>query len=161
MVSDAARKLKPVIDIGKISARRAAKDYLARGWKPVPIPSKEKNPFHNGWQLEEITTKNVGEKFITYQNIGVQLGRPSNGLCDVDLDCAEARELAPYFLPETNARFGRESSPCAHWLYVTDLWKTARRYSETFDDPEPNGNDEHGACMVELRTGRVEKGKDV
>jgi hypothetical protein len=35
------------------------------------------------------------------------LGSKSNGLTDVDLDSPEAVKIADYFLPETEAVFGR------------------------------------------------------
>ena len=82
----------------------------------------------------------------------------SGGLCDVDLDCAESRALAPYFLPETAAVFGRRSSPQSHWLYVSDLYQNAKRAAEKFEDPTRQGDGhEHGVCLIELRTGRVGK----
>jgi len=46
--------------------------------------------------------------------------RLSAGLVDVDLDCEEAIELAPLYLPETGAIFGRKSAPKSHWLYIAD-----------------------------------------
>ena len=79
----------------------------------------------------------------------------SNGLCDVDLDCREARELALAFLPETQAKFGRKSSPCSHRLYVSNVWETAKAATTFYDDPIKS-DDEHGCRMVELRTGRID-----
>jgi hypothetical protein len=49
-------------------------------------------------------------------NIGVQLGRASGGLTDVDLDCTEVLALADDFLPFTNAIFGRRSKRRSHRL---------------------------------------------
>ena len=43
-------------------------------------------------------------------NIGVHLGEASDELVDVDLDCAEACDIAPTILPSTNSVFGRRSS---------------------------------------------------
>jgi|SRR5215471_16982880 len=56
--------------------------------------------------------------------------RLSAGLVDVDLDCEEAIELAPLYLPETGAIFGRKSAPKSHWLYIADGANFAK-----FDDP--------------------------
>jgi hypothetical protein len=86
-----------------------ARSYLKRGWKPIPIPGNQKNPVSKEWQLEDINSENVVQHFTRWSNIGVQFGPVSGGLCDVDLDCREARELAEHFLPETNAKFGRKS----------------------------------------------------
>ena len=56
--------------------------------------------------------ENLGQYFNGEpQNVGVQMGAVSNGLTDVDLDCAEAIALAPRFLPSTPAVFGRQGKP--------------------------------------------------
>ena len=145
-------KAKPGAATLRPNARReAARNYRQRGWKPLPIPAGMKNPTTPEWQQQEFGDG----KFALAGNIGVQFGKPSNGLCDVDLDCREARELAPYFLPETEAKFGRKSTPAAHWLYVCNAWKTARRAVTPYKDPEPTTGAEHGACMLEWRTGAI------
>jgi hypothetical protein len=138
---------------------QAARAYLERGWKPVPVPAGQKNPNHLNWQLEAITLDNYRSKFkLWHHNIGVQHGSPSNGLCDVDLDCREARATARYFLPETGAIFGRASTPEAHWLYYSDLYETAATAVTPFDNPinpTEGSAGEHGVRLIELRTGRV------
>ena len=53
-------------------------------------------------------------------NIGLLLGAASNGLLDVDLDAQEAIRAAPFFLPETGWKTGRQSKPRSHWWYTTD-----------------------------------------
>jgi hypothetical protein len=104
----------------------------------------------------DITLDNFKEHFFsrTPMNIGIQLGSVSAGLCDVDLDCEEARKLAPHFLPPTNAIFGRPSSERSHWLYKSNLWKTASAAVTGYDDPTEAAG-EHGVRLIELRTGRV------
>jgi len=47
----------------------------------------------------------------------IRLGKHSRDLVDCDLDCEEAIEIAPLYLPETWAIFGRSSAPRSHWLY--------------------------------------------
>jgi Bifunctional DNA primase/polymerase, N-terminal len=140
--------------------RHAARDYLERGWKPVPIPSKMKHPTDVGWQLQEITLETVDRLFDRWSNVGLQHGSVSQGLCDLDLDCATAIELAPFFLPETGAIFGRKSAPASHWLYQSDAWQNAKQAVVGFDDPiAPDDEEagEHGVRLLELRTGRVDK----
>ena len=105
-------------------ARRAldnAKEYLGRGWQPVPVPLQEKAPKQKDWQNLAITLANGADYFEQNQNIGLQLGARSGGLTDVDIDCPEALALADSFLPATSAIFGRASKPRSHWLYTTDL----------------------------------------
>jgi hypothetical protein len=92
-------------------------------------------------------------------NIGVQLGRQSGGLCDVDLDCAEAIVLAEYLLPETNAVFGRHSKPESHRLYTTDLCDTEQRAVIKYSEPRELARDgAEAATLVELRIGSGDKG---
>jgi hypothetical protein len=128
----------------------AVRDYKKRrGWKPVPIPAGHKHPTRERWQLED-------HSFDTWDSsVGIQFGKPSGGLLDIDLDCEEARKLATYFLPETGAVFGRFSSQQSHWLYVSDLWKTAEQAATQFHDIKAKGD--HGTMLLELRTGRIDK----
>jgi len=100
------------------NALEIARNHLARGWQPIPIPYKSKEPKLKSWQKRTITAENVADYFNGgQQNNGVQLGPRSNGLADVDLDCPEAIQLARYFLPPTEAMFGRPSKPNSHSLY--------------------------------------------
>jgi replicative DNA helicase len=95
-----------------------AASYLARGWAVVPIPYRTKRPVLDGWQKLRFTPETLPQHFNgRAQNVGVILGEASGGLADVDLDCLEAIELAPQFLPPT-ATFGRASKPASHWLYA-------------------------------------------
>jgi hypothetical protein len=126
-----------------------ALDYIGRGWNPVPVDYRAKKPSTgNGWQLRIIDTTNAPHYFNGGQmNIGVILGPSSHGLTDVDLDCDEARAVAPYILPRTGAIFGRASSRAAHRLYYTDLSINADQAVLIFNDPTTNGR------MLDLRIG--------
>src|SRR5437870_2719190 len=88
----------------------AALDYLGRGWSPIWVPPRSKNPGRLGWQNERMS---IGDILGTFNgqplNVGVLLGTPSGDLVDIDFDCKEAVLLAPHFLPHTGARFGRPS----------------------------------------------------
>ena len=130
---------------------KVVRGYLARGWNPIPVPYKDKNPKRRKWQKLIITPENVAQYFNgSRQNISVQLGRKSKGLTDVDLDCDEAIKLAPHFLPPTGSVFGRVSKPQSHHLYYLS------------DVPPECANikykDENGRCIVELRLGGGSKG---
>jgi RecA-family ATPase len=126
-----------------------ALNYIARGWNPVPVGYRAKKPSSgNDWQLRIIDASNAPHYFGNGPtNIGVILGPSSDGLTDVDLDCDEARAIAPYILPRTGAIFGRASSRAAHRLYCTDLSVTADKAVLVFKDPTTNGN------VLELRIG--------
>jgi hypothetical protein len=71
------------------------------------------------------------------------MGEHSRHLVDVDLDCAEAIELAPRFLPLTWT-FGRRTKVASHWLYLAEGATTTQ-----FRAPAPPG--EKAQMLVELR----------
>jgi Bifunctional DNA primase/polymerase, N-terminal len=127
-----------------------ARDALARGVMPLPVPLGKKNPVIDKWQHLTITNENV-ETFFNGagMNVGARMGAKSGGLADVDLDCAEALGLAPYFLPTTGSIYGRASKRQSHWNY-------------TCDDPDDKAwvklSDESNAVIVELRLGGGGKG---
>jgi hypothetical protein len=103
-----------------------ALEYAGRGWRTVPIPPGQKGATIKGWpdrQFEITDFDNGG-------NVAIRVGRHSGNLADCDLDCEEAIELAPLYLPETNAIFGRKSKPRSHYLYLA-----AGASFEAFVDP--------------------------
>ena len=80
-----------------------------------------------------------------YANYHIITG--DNNIVDIDLDCKEAIQLAKYFLPVTNFKYGRESNPTSHWLYrVIDLTKKHTRKWFEFEDPNINK-----ATVAEIR----------
>jgi hypothetical protein len=129
-----------------------ALSYIARGWNPIPLPLRSKGKgLGAGWQHRVIDAESAPRFFNGQpQNIGVQLGPKSGGLTDVDLDCAEAIAIAPYFLPKTKAIFGRASKRASHWLYVTDLGAANDAAVFAFDGPDKAA---HERRLVELRIG--------
>jgi hypothetical protein len=136
-----------------MSALQIALGYIARGWNPVPVPFRSKRPLDDAWQLRVIDDSTAAKFFGNRpQNVGVLLGPTSQGLTDVDLDCREAIEVAPYLLPPTKAIFGRASKRASHWLYSTDLAASAGKATLNFDDPVSK------ARLVEIRTGGGGKG---
>jgi hypothetical protein len=125
-----------------------AEAYAKRGWKPVPVSRKTKRPIGKEWQKRPYHLKQFNGNA---QNVGIQFGAVSSGLCDVDLDCIEAIGLAPEFLPHTDAVFGRNSKPSSHMFYITDLFNTEKKAVRQFEDG-------HGQMVLELRTGGNNKG---
>lgn len=64
-----------------------ARSYLRRGWAPLPVPFRSKNPGFEGWQHFTVTEAELSRHFYGRQlNIGVLLGKASDDLTDVDLD---------------------------------------------------------------------------
>ena len=116
-----------------------AKYYLHRGWQPIPIAHRSKNPKLSGWQKLKLIESDLLKHFNGKpQNIGILLGEASNGLTDIDLDSPEAVKIADYFLPKTEAVFGRASKVRSHRLYISDFPKI-----EKF---------EYGDTIVEIRS---------
>jgi hypothetical protein len=124
-----------------------AREYLERGWQPIPVKARDKAPdLGDGWPEFRCTAEELAEHFTDRdQNIGILLGAPSGGLTDVDLDHAMARSLAAKFLPATNARFGRAGAETAHWLYYSVDAET-----QAFSNPlKKEGEKAH---LVEIRS---------
>jgi len=101
-------------------------EYLSKGWRIVPIPRGGKAPVIPGWNSLRITEEDFPKYFNNGGNVGVLLGEPSKWLTDIDLDCPEALQVAEYFLPTTEAIFGRESNPRSHWLYYSQNSTTTK-----------------------------------
>ena len=126
----------------------AALDYRSRGWAVIDLPDASKVPGRQGWQKERFDEDALRERLSAGpRNVSILFGKPSGGLVDLDLDCAEARTLATEFLPETAAVFGRAGSRGSHRLFVAD---PVPRYEMFADPEEPN---EDRAVLVELRSG--------
>ena len=110
------------------SALEIATEYFLKGWQPIPVPTRSKNPNFPNWhihrttRLDELTTHFNGKP----QNISVLLGTASNDLTDVDLDSRWSVELTTYFLPDTGAIFGRSSKKRSHFLYYCPDSKTEK-----------------------------------
>lgn len=119
----------------------AALRYRARGYMPIPVRAGTKEPLVAGWTDLRPSPAEISGLFAGEVSVGLSLGEASGWLVDVDLDCEEARRLAPEFLPATGAKTGRPGSPDSHWWYIAEGAKT-RRYK-----------DERGrGVIVELRS---------
>ena len=100
--------------------RDAAVAYARLGWRVVPVKPGEKRPSDGvGWQKPAFARSpdELSRAWTEPFNVGVMLGEESVGLVDVDLDCAEALEFAPEYLPPGAFVFGRPTRPRSHWLY--------------------------------------------
>jgi len=119
------------------------RDYVRRGWSPIPVPLGRKKPVITEWQKLQITAEQIPEYFPEVSNVGILLGKASGGLTDIDLDCEEAVAHAMAFLPPTRCKFGRPSRPASHLLYIADEDVGVRKYSFG-DNPREN-------CLLEIR----------
>jgi hypothetical protein len=109
----------------------SAKEYIRRGWCPIPVARRSKAPAVLDWTQLRLTEETAPQYFSDESmNIGVLLGEPSGGLVDIDLDCPEAIAIADAFLPPTGAVFGRESRPRSHMLYSCAAISKTTRYED-------------------------------
>lgn len=124
----------------------AAQQYDALGIAVRPVKFKSKAAL-DGWDRDDFAPFDWTQLVKQGCNIGAMLGPKSNGLTDLDLDCPEAVALAPFFMPKTNARFGRDGSRNSHWLYRCKLHQTVEKAAIQCTDPVSK------AMLVELRIG--------
>ena len=120
----------------------AALGYVERGYAVVPVGPHSKKPRLKAWAALRISATDIPRYFREGDNIGVLLGEASNGLVDVDLDCAEALRLSDAFLPATSLVHGRPSNRASHRWYLVPLpcGKT-QKFSDT-----------DGTTLVEFRS---------
>ena len=111
-------------------AQDAARLALQRGFRPIPIPPRQKNPGFSGWQNFHVAPEEVERVFRPEGNLGLLLGAASGNLLDVDLDCLEAIRLAPAFLPVTNLIHGRPGKPRSHYFYRADAPGAIEQYRD-------------------------------
>jgi P4 family phage/plasmid primase-like protien len=91
--------------------------YIKRRWSPVPIPWKNKKPIEDDWPNLRIKEDEVEKYFGNNSvNVGIVLGKASNNMHDVDLDCSDAVQFADQMLTPT-ATFGRDHAPRTHKEY--------------------------------------------
>src|SRR5690349_640378 len=86
--------------------------------KFVPVPAGEKAP-RCKWRDIALSAEEAESHLAAGSNLAMRPGSASGDLVDIDLDCFEAVKLAPIYLLPTDAKFGRVSKPCSHWLYVS------------------------------------------
>ena len=93
---------------------QAARFYLDEGYRPIPIPKGSKGPVFRNWTEWRANRDEIARDFPEGSNLGILLGE---GLVCVDLDHANALELAPGYLPKTGCVIGRPGRPQCHWFY--------------------------------------------
>ncbi len=108
--------------VDSLTVCEAAKAYFHRGWEPIPLQPKGKNPIGKWAEPVQWTNELIAEKFGGGCNVGVALGDRSGRLVDIDFDWPEAAQIAGRMMPNM-LTFGRQSSPGSHRLVRTVLPK--------------------------------------
>ena len=96
-----------------ITAREAAR-LKGLGFRPIPIPAKEKGPRIKGWPNYQFDEATSDRDFPDGSNVGLIMG---GELACVDLDHQSALDLAEGILPPTACVIGRPGRPRCHWFY--------------------------------------------
>src|SRR5437588_9150904 len=123
---------RPFAPINSASPLEAAKCYVEQGFRPVPIPYREKKPKLNAWPQLNLKGEELPKHFNSqHQNIGIILG--DTGTCDVDCDTPEAVVAARMLLPETGMRFGHASKRASHYFYRSDPPICSVQYKDPID----------------------------
>jgi len=89
--------------------------YDNEGIKLVRLSHRTKKPVDDEWQLRTLKLEDVEEWVRQGGDVGWQCGEASRWISAVDLDCAEARRLAPKFLPETLQGAKGEETPSQYF----------------------------------------------
>jgi hypothetical protein len=89
--------------------------YDNEGIKLVRLNHRTKKPVDDEWQLRTLPLEDVEEWVRQGGDVGWQCGEASRWISAVDLDCAEARRLAPKFLPETLQGAKGEETPSQYF----------------------------------------------
>ncbi len=119
-----------------------ARDLLARGLSPIPVPYQSKKCTFTGWPSLRLTADDLPRYFNgTRSNIGTLLGEPAGWIVDVDIDHAAALTLADSILPTTGMEWGRASKPRSHRLYRLTRPVETRKWTST-----------NAGMLVELRS---------
>ena len=92
----------------------AAAYYHQQGYRPVPIPAKEKGPRIKDWPNYQFDAATSARDFPAGCNIGLIMGA---GILCVDLDHERVLSIAEQFLPPSGCVIGRPGRPRCHWFY--------------------------------------------
>src|SRR5262245_40305361 len=127
----AAVRAEPAAAVRPGECLAAALAYHERGYAVIEIIPGTKQPGGRGWEKRRYTADDIQRVWADGKaGIGILLGAPSGGLVDIDCDAPEARAAAPYFLPPTGRRHGRQSAPGSHYWYVVAGDTSVTRYRD-------------------------------
>lgn len=109
------------------SPAEAASSYIELGWEPIVLRAREKKPQRSWKESRNYSDTEVRQLFGSTNNVGIALGKRSNGLIDIDFDWPEAALLGNALLSDLPS-FGRSSSPNSHRLAKSEFSKRVVRF---------------------------------
>jgi putative DNA primase/helicase len=95
--------------------------YDNEGIKLVRLSHRTKKPVDDEWQLQPLALEDIEEWVRGGGDVGWQCGQVSGWMSAVDLDCEEARRLAPRFLPETLRGAKGKEAPSQYFYRSAEL----------------------------------------
>lgn len=110
---------------------QAAAQYHAAGLSPIPIKPASKEPAYKSRAEFRLNPVALNEQFSARNNIGIELGGISGGLCDMDLDWPLAARIADKLeaagLITKAPTFGRSGKPRSHRIVrISDKHKSVK-----------------------------------
>ena len=102
--------------------------YDNEGIKLVRLSHRTKKPVDNEWQQRPLAVEDAEEWVQGGGDVGWQCGEVSGWMSAVDLDCEEARRLAPRFLPETLQGAKGKEAPSQYFYRSAEL--AYKKFSE-------------------------------
>ena len=95
--------------------------YDQQGWKMVRLSRRTKKGVDSDWQLETVSLDKMRGWVEGGGNVGIQAGAVSDWISGTDLDCSEARQLAPKFVPDTLVLKKSNEAPSVYVYRVPEL----------------------------------------
>src|SRR5215212_4621899 len=95
--------------------------YDNEGIKLVRLSHRTKKPVDSEWQQRPLAVEDAEEWVRNGGDVGWQCGEVSGWMSAVDLDCEEARRLAPKFLPETLQGAKGKEAPSQYFYRSAEL----------------------------------------
>jgi P4 family phage/plasmid primase-like protien len=95
--------------------------YDNEGIKLVRLSHRTKKPVDEEWQRRQVPLEDLQAWVRNGGDVGWQCGEVSGWMSAVDLDCTEARKLAPIFLPDTLRGAKGKETPSQYFYRSTGL----------------------------------------
>ena len=142
--------------VARAEALEAARAYLRRGWRVVPLRPGEKAPALAHWPDLRLEAGELpvwyGPAVVVGYGVGLLLGAASGGLVDCDCDTRAAALAAAELLPPTGRVSGRSGNPASHYWYVIEGGELPKTAKFAFAEDGVAGKDAAPTMLIELRS---------
>ena len=136
------------MEVEMINFHKNAEIYMQHSCSIIPLEAYSKTPYKNfKWGTDKVTLETL-TKYPAVCNIGLILGRLSDGIVDLDFDCMEAITIGNKMFNDL-VSFGRKSTPNAHRLAKCSNPEKTVQFKIPADVAEKLGFDK--TVILELR----------